>query len=197
MILKARGRTSNNQLIAGIREYVIELVRLRYTDFGPCRAAEMLLTKKDGVKVSRETLRKWMVEDGLWLSRKQRCRFHQPCLRRESYGELTQIDGSDHRWFEERGAACSLLVFIDNATGKLMQLRFDDGRDRLVQNAPPARRKELQKRAARRVTAGCLAQDTSVTIQHESLPWIDYHQTSRHLGACTRTHLPIRFYSSG
>jgi hypothetical protein len=57
MIHKARGRTSNNQLIAGIREYVIELVRLRYADFGPSLAAEMLLTK-DGVKVSRETLRK-------------------------------------------------------------------------------------------------------------------------------------------
>jgi hypothetical protein len=123
MIHKARGRTSNNQLIAGIREYVIELVRLRYADFGPSLAAEMLLTK-DGVKVSRETLRKWMIEDGLWLSRKQRRSFHQPRLRRESYGELIQIDGSDHRWFEQRGAACSLLVFIDDATGKLMQLRF-------------------------------------------------------------------------
>ena len=74
--------------------------------------------------MSRETLRKWMVEDGLWLSRKQRRSFHQPRLRRESYGELIQIDGSDHRWFEDRGAACSLLVFIDDATGKLMQLRF-------------------------------------------------------------------------
>jgi hypothetical protein len=80
MIHKARGRTSNNQLIAGIREYVIELVRLRYADFGPSLAAEMLLTK-DGVKVSRETLRKWMVEDGHWLSRKQRRSFHQPRLR--------------------------------------------------------------------------------------------------------------------
>ena len=123
MIHKARGRTSNNQLIVGIREYVIELVRLRYSDFGPSLAAEMLLTK-DGVKVSRETLRKWMVEDGLRLSRKQRRSFHQPRLRRESYGELIQIDGSDHRWFEDRCAACSLLVFIDDATGKLMQLRF-------------------------------------------------------------------------
>jgi hypothetical protein len=123
MIHKARGRSSNNQLIVGIREYVIELVRSRYTDFGPSLAAEILLAK-DGVKVSRETLRKWMVEEGLWLSRKQRRSFHQPRLRRESYGELIQIDGSDHRWFEERGAACSLLVFIDDATGKLMQLRF-------------------------------------------------------------------------
>ena len=70
---------------------VIELVRLRYADFGPSLAAEVLLAK-DGVKVSRETLRKWMVEDGLWLSRKQRRSFHQPRLRRESPGKCsTQI----------------------------------------------------------------------------------------------------------
>jgi hypothetical protein len=123
MIHKARGRSSNNQLVVGIREYVIELVRSRYTDFGPSLAAEILLAK-DGVKVSRETLRKGMVEEGLWLSRKQRRSFHQPRLRRESYGELVQIDGSDHRWFEQRGEPCTLLVFIDDATGKLMQLRF-------------------------------------------------------------------------
>lgn len=65
-----------------------------------------------------------MVDAGLWLSRKQRRTFHQPRLRREAYGELVQIDGSEHRWFEDRGAPCSLLVFIDDATGKLMQLRF-------------------------------------------------------------------------
>ena len=120
LINKAGGRASNNQLIVGVREYVVELVRTRYADFGPTLAAEVLL-EKDGVKVSRETLRKWMIEDGLWLSRRQRRSFHQPRLRRESYGELVQIDGSDHRWFEQRGPACSLLVFIDDATGRLMQ----------------------------------------------------------------------------
>jgi hypothetical protein len=60
----------------------------------------------------------------LWLSRKQRRSFHQPRLRRESYGELIQIDGSEHRWFEHRGDPRTLLVFIDDATSKLMQLRF-------------------------------------------------------------------------
>jgi hypothetical protein len=122
LIHKARGRTSNNRLIPGIREYVIELVRSRYADFGPSLATEVLF-EKDGVKVSRETLRRWMVKDGLWL-RKQRRSFHQPRLRREAYGERIQIDGSEHRWFEDRGTPCSLLVFIDDATLKLMQLRF-------------------------------------------------------------------------
>ncbi len=102
---------------------MLELVRQNYRDFGPTLAAEALL-ERHGVEVSRETLRKWMVEAGLWLSRKQRRTFHQPRLRRESYGELIQIDGSQHRWFEQRGEPCTLLVFIDDATSRLMQLRF-------------------------------------------------------------------------
>lgn len=65
-----------------------------------------------------------MQEDGIWQSRKQRRTFHQPRLRRECFGELVQIDGSDHRWFEERGDPCTLLVFIDDATSRLMELRF-------------------------------------------------------------------------
>ena len=123
LIHQARGRASNYQLGAGLREYAVELVRQNYRDFGPTLAAEALL-ERHGVEVSRETLRKWMVEAGLWLSRKQRRTFHQPRLRRESYGELVQIDGSEHRWFENRGEPCTLLVFIDDATSRLMQLRF-------------------------------------------------------------------------
>jgi len=123
VIHKGRGRASNNRLVEGIREYAVELVRSNYADFGPSLAAEMLLSKHN-LTVSRETLRKWMMSDGLWLSRKQRRSFHQPRLRREAFGELIQIDGSDHRWFEKRGDACTLLVFIDDATSRLVQLRF-------------------------------------------------------------------------
>ena len=123
MIHRSRGRPASNRLGPGVQEYVLELVRQNFRDFGPTLAAEALL-ERHGVEVSRETLRKWMVADGLWLSRKQRRSFHQPRLRRESYGELIQIDGSDHRWFEQRGEPCTLLVFIDDATSKLMQLRF-------------------------------------------------------------------------
>lgn len=120
---KAIGRPSNNKIACGVRDYVLMLVRERYLDFGPTLAAEKL-QEEHGVTVSRETLRKWMQGAGIWLSRKQRRTFHQPRLRREAYGELVQIDGSEHRWFEDRGPACSLLVFVDDATGKLMQLRF-------------------------------------------------------------------------
>jgi hypothetical protein len=82
------------------------------------------LLEKHDLRIGRETLRRWTVADGLWLSRKQRRSFHQPRLRHEHHGELIQIDGSEHRWFEDRADPCTLLVFIDDATSKLMQLRF-------------------------------------------------------------------------
>ena len=109
---KAIGRPSNNKINDGVRDYAMTLVRERYADFGPTLATEKL-TERDGLRVSRETVRGWMSEAGLWLSRKQRRTFHQPRLRREAYGELVQIDGSEHRWFEDRGPSCSLLVFVD------------------------------------------------------------------------------------
>ena len=120
---KARGRRSNHQIDPSIRDFAVTLVKENYADFGPTLAAEMLAEHHD-LKVSRETLRKWMQDAGLWLSRKQRRTFHQPRLRRECYGELIQIDGSDHRWFEDRAPPCTLLVFIDDATSTLMELRF-------------------------------------------------------------------------
>ncbi|RWY76321.1 ISNCY family transposase [Rhizobium leguminosarum] len=120
---KAIGRPSNNRISDGVRDYAMTLVRERYADFGPTLATEKL-TERDGLRLSRETVRGWMSEAGLWLSRKQRRTFHQPRLRREAYGELVQIDGSEHRWFEDRGPPCSLLVFVDDATGRLMHLRF-------------------------------------------------------------------------
>ncbi len=123
LIHKARGRIASNRINSGIRDYALELVRQNYRDFGPTLAAEAL-RERHGLEVSRETLRKWMVESGLWLSRQQRRSFHQPRLRRQHYGELIQIDGSEHRWFEDRADPCTLLLFIDDATSNLMQLRF-------------------------------------------------------------------------
>lgn len=120
---RARGKAPHNKLHKAKRDYALALVKESYADFGPTLAAEML-ADHHGFKVSRETLRKWMVEDGIWLSRKQRRTFHQPRLRRECFGELIQIDGSDHRWFEDRADPCTLLVFIDDATSMLMELRF-------------------------------------------------------------------------
>lgn len=121
---RARGRPSNNRINPSVAGYAVELVRERNLGFGPTLAAEKL-AEHHGIELSRETLRKLMHDAGrLWLSRKQRRTFHQPRLRRKNYGELVQIDGSVHRWFEDRGDPCTLLVFIDDATGRLQQLRF-------------------------------------------------------------------------
>ena len=118
-----RGRPSNNRLPDVVRDHAIALVRERYADFGPTFAAEKLAERHD-LKVSRETLRNWMRQAGIWMSRAERKRIQQPRHRREHVGELVQIDGSEHRWFEDRAAACTLLVFVDDATSRLMELRF-------------------------------------------------------------------------
>jgi hypothetical protein len=78
-----------------------------------------------GITLGRETLRLWMIEAELWVDRKQRRkRVHQPRSRRDCVGELVQIDGCEHWWFEDRGPQCTLLVFIDDATSRLMHLQF-------------------------------------------------------------------------
>ena len=122
---KARVRPPNNRRPSSQRAHILALVREKYPDFGPTLAAEMLAAR-DGVTVSREALRAWMTEAGLWVPRKQRRTLHQPRRRRECVGELVQIDGSEHRWFEERGDPCTLLVFVDDATSALKTLLFTD-----------------------------------------------------------------------
>ncbi|KKL59969.1 hypothetical protein LCGC14_2210010 [marine sediment metagenome] len=120
---KARGKPPNNRIHHAKRDYALNLVKENYPDFGPTLAAEKL-AEHHGFKVSGETVRQWMIQDGIWLSRKKRRAIHQPRSRRECFGELIQIDGSDHRWFEDRSPPCTLLVFIDDATSMLMELRF-------------------------------------------------------------------------
>jgi len=124
VISKKRGKPSNRRYSDGFREYVLEIIRSKYHDFGPTFAAEKLAELHE-INVSKETLRNWMIEAGIWESRIERKkRVHQPRNRRECFGELIQIDGSLHWWFEDRGPQCSLLVFIDDATSKIVQLRF-------------------------------------------------------------------------
>ena len=124
LISKRRGRPSNRSKPDEVRSTTMALVRERYPDFGPTFAAEKL-RELHGIELARETLRNWMIADGLWIDRNRRHkRVHQPRYRRDCVGELIQIDGSDHRWFEGRAPACTLLVFIDDATSRLMHLQF-------------------------------------------------------------------------
>lgn len=124
LVSRQRGRPSNHRLPDAVRRSALALVRERYADFGPTLAAEKLAELHD-VRVSRETLRSWMIADGLWVERRSRLRpVHQPRPRRACLGELVQIDGCEHHWFEDRAPPCTLLVFVDDATSRLMHLRF-------------------------------------------------------------------------
>jgi hypothetical protein len=121
-----RGKPGNRNLPASLRERALDLVRTCYADFGPTFACQKL-RERHGIHLSSETLRKWMLAKGLWVHRKMRRQaVHQPRYRRECLGELVQIDGSQHAWFEARGPRCTLLVYIDDATSRLMHLRFTE-----------------------------------------------------------------------
>ena len=121
-----RGKPSNRRYPDAFRARILDIIRNHYADFSPTFACEKLTEKHDLI-VSVETLRQWMIADGLWIPRTQRrARIYQPRYRRDCLGELVQIDGSHHDWFEGRSPKCCLLVYIDDATGRLMNLRFSD-----------------------------------------------------------------------
>jgi hypothetical protein len=127
LISKRRGKVSNNRLKVEIQQQAIDLMHSRYHDFGPTLAHEKL-TEGHGLNLSVETVRQLMIAEKLWEPRKaKKLDVHQMRERRACYGELVQMDGSPHKWFEDRGPACTLLVFIDDATGKLMELYFTPG----------------------------------------------------------------------
>jgi len=124
LVSRRRGRPSNNRLPRRFVDQVIAIVRERYADFGPTLAAEQLAKRHD-VRVARESLRRMMIAAGIWATRSERRRpIQQPRLRRACYGELIQVDGSEHPWFEDRGPACTLIVYVDDATSRLQLLRF-------------------------------------------------------------------------
>jgi hypothetical protein len=123
LISKRRGRRSNRRKPEALRRAVLTIIRQWYWDFGPTLAAEKL-REDHGIALGWETLRQWMIEAGLWSDRKQRKRIHQPRPRRDCVGELAQVDGSEHWWFEDRGPQCTLLAFVDDATSRLMHLQF-------------------------------------------------------------------------
>lgn len=124
LISRSRGKPSNNRLPEALSREAIDWVRRRYSDFGPTFAAEKL-RELHQVKVSVESLRGLMIAEGLWTPRKLRnARVQQPRERRACVGELIQIDGCDHEWFEDRAPRCTTLAFIDDATSRIMELRF-------------------------------------------------------------------------
>ena len=124
LVSRQRGRVSNHRLAEAERDRIVGLLRERYPDFGPTLAAEKLL-EREGIRVSRETVRRLQIEAKLWRPKRRRAqRVFQVRERRPRFGELVQIDGSPHAWLEDRGPRCTLIVFIDDATGRLIDLRF-------------------------------------------------------------------------
>ncbi len=124
LVSKRRGKPSNNQLKAESKQKAIELLHSRYSDFGPTLAHEKLI-EAHKLSISVETVRRLMIAEGLWRPRRaRRPAIHPMRKRRACLGELVQIDGSPHDWFEGRAPACSLLVFIDDASGRLMAMAF-------------------------------------------------------------------------
>lgn len=118
LIHRARGRPSNRRLPDHFRKQVMDLVREHYADFGPTFAAEKL-AERDGLQLSAETLRKWMIGDGLWQPKRRKARHRAWRSPRECCGELLQLDGSVHDWFEDRGPEVVLISAIDDATKRL------------------------------------------------------------------------------
>jgi transposase len=124
LVSSRRGRPSNRSYPAVVRTEALALIKANYADFGPTLAAEKL-AERHGLRLGVETIRRWMLAEGIWKDRKQRLpRVYQPRYRRECLGELIQIDGSEHWWFEGRGPQCTLLAFIDDATSRIMHASF-------------------------------------------------------------------------
>ena len=123
LVHQGRGRLSNRGIDLGIRAAIIDRYRERYDDFGPTLAAEKLA--KDGYKVDHETLRLWLIRERLWKKRRKRSPHRSWRQRRAHFGELVQMDGSHHKWFEDRAEDCCLMNMVDDATGTTLSL-FDE-----------------------------------------------------------------------
>ena len=124
LISKKRGARSNHQLPEALKRTALHLILDKYADFGPTLAHEKL-TEVEGVKLSIGSVRNLMITHEIWISKRiKRKRIFQMRKRRLREGELVQVDGSEHAWFEERGPRCTLLVYIDDATSNLKELKF-------------------------------------------------------------------------
>jgi transposase len=124
LVSKRRGKPSSHQLAEEIRRKVLDFLKGKYRGFGPTLACEKLV-EVEGLKISDESVRQLMMAEGLWKAKPARkLEVHQMRERRACQGELEQMDGTDHDWFEGRSERCTLLVMIDDATGQLGALSF-------------------------------------------------------------------------
>ncbi|HIF6163742.1 TPA: ISNCY family transposase [Vibrio parahaemolyticus] len=122
LVSKKRTQPGNHQYCSILKSQVLELIHTHYRDFGPTLISEKL-SEIHNIKLSNETIRQWMIASNLWTPKqKKRRKVYQPRARRDCLGELIQLDGSPHDWFEGRSDECTLLVFIDDATSAIMHM---------------------------------------------------------------------------
>jgi hypothetical protein len=118
LVHQSRGKPSPRRIDERIKAQVIGLYEKQYGDFGPTLAAEKLM-ERDGIRISDETLRQWLLERGV-MHFKRRKRPHRQWRERKVHrGELVQMDGSHHAWFEDRGPDCVLMAYSDDASGRV------------------------------------------------------------------------------
>lgn len=115
---KSRGRQSNRKTPKNLRERIVALYRQKYQGFGPTLASEKLF-EIDGIPISKEALRMLLMDAGDWQKGRKRRKHRQWRQRKECRGEMVQMDGSHHDWFEVRGPCCVLMAYIDDATGRV------------------------------------------------------------------------------
>src|SRR5208283_4281202 len=124
IVHKLRGKASNRKTAFKVKDKIIRLYRKKYEGFGPTLAAEKF-HELDGIAVSDETLRLWLIESGDWKKARTRICHRRWRERKAHHGEMVQIDGSHHDWFEGRGPKCVLMGYIDDATGTVSGRFYD------------------------------------------------------------------------
>ena len=125
VIHKLRGKASNRSLPQRTLDLMAGLIRKKYEDFGPTLAKEKL-AQSDGINVSVSTVRRVMIEAEIWKPRRIKFLYRTCRERRAAVGELIQVDGCNHDWFEGRAGRCNLISFIDDATSRILYAQFVD-----------------------------------------------------------------------
>lgn len=123
LVHRSRGRPGNRSKPPALKARILERYAERYADFGPTLAAEHLA--REGLVVDHETLRRWLKAAELWRPRRRRQKHRQWRERKASFGEMLQMDGSHHDWFEGRAERAVLMVAVDDATNRVMARFFE------------------------------------------------------------------------
>lgn len=138
-LISKKRNNQNHSLDCNLEQTILSIIEQRYHDYGPTLISEKL-KENYNIKISKETIRKIMIKHGLHKPKKQKkIKIYQRRKRRSCFGELVQMDGSPHNWFEGRGPYCTLLLAVDDATGNLLAGRFEltettEGYFRLMEN---------------------------------------------------------------